>query len=243
MARSGVMTVTAEQETQTLAVYAVDIPGNVYLPGAWGTLRYDGVECIVSGGRALFLGQVVGSVHLLEFVSAPGYAFSHWVGLSGDSWVSPIIDSPNSPSTNVTIRSGGPNGIVVYLKRTTSISISVSPTSGNVPFSVSITGTLTDSKGVLLGGATVNLYRDGAFISSVKTIGGNYSFTDTITSVGAYQYQTVFPGTAEHEGCGVHDGTVGEEVPIPLWKLGLVILAVIGGGVGIYYLIKRGGKV
>ena len=31
-----------------------------------------------------------------------------------------------------------------------------------------------------------------------------------------------------------------EVPPIPLWKVGLVLLAIIGGGAGAYYLTKRG---
>jgi hypothetical protein len=314
MVRSSPVTVTAQaQETQTLAVYAVDIKNNVYLGGSWGTLKYDGVEYVVSGGRALFLAQPVGSTHLLEFVSAPGYRFDHWVGFSGDSWVSPIISNPYSPSTNVTIQSGGPNGMAVYLwpvhvltvktdpaaispipftidgtgavtpytktldegtytiimpdtyllknvlwrfdhwedgsispRRTinltadmtltayyvappvripTSISINVNPTSGVVPFTVTISGVLTDNVGNPLAGKTVNLYMDTTLVSTTTTgTDGAYSFNRTISEAGTYTFQTEFPGDETYEGCTIHNGTLASSVPAavpPRGPLGL----------------------
>ena len=33
-----------------------------------------------------------------------------------------------------------------------------------------------------------------------------------------------------------------EVPPVPLWKLGLILLAIIGGGAGAYYVTKGGGK-
>jgi hypothetical protein len=236
MARSEVVTVTAQElETQTLAVYAVDMSANVYLPGSWGTLRYDGVDHVVSGGRALFLSQTVGSMHLLEFVSAPGYVFDHWVGLSGDSWVSPVISSPNSSSTNVTIVSGGPNGVVVYLKLApkiaTSISINVSPTSGNVPFDIGVTGKLIDSAGNPLVGKSIVLYMNGIYVDTrITTISppGEYGFSVVISTPGTYQCQVEFAGDDTYEGCSVHNGTCGLEVGPPPPPISILLPVALG---------------
>jgi hypothetical protein len=35
---------------------------------------------------------------------------------------------------------------------------------------------------------------------------------------------------------------VQEAPPIPLWEVGAVLLSLIGGGAGAYYLVKRGKK-
>ena len=234
-------------ETQTLAVYAVDMDKNVYLSGAWGAVSLDGVQQDVSGGRALFLGLEVGSTHVLELVAISDVTltFDHWVTLSGDSWKPPVIDNPSSIRINVTIQSGGPNGLAAYLKRIvvpTSITI-------NAPDRVA-TGAGFTTSGVLkrsdtnvgLGGQTVNVYYDGTLITSVTTgSDGSYSASCTISTAGTYTLKAVFPGSSIYAASvGEKSITAGEVAPpIPLWKVGLVMLAIVGGGAGAYYATRR----
>ena len=237
-------------ETRTLTVYAVDMDANAYLSGAWGAVSLDGARQDVSGGRGLFLGLEVGSTHVLELVAIadPTLTFDHWVTLSGDTWVAPIIDNPYSVRINVTIQSGGPNGLAVYLKHI------VIPTNITIdaPDRVAAGATFTTS-GVLrrsdtnagLGGQTVNVYYDGILIISATTgSDGSYSASCSIPSAGAYNLKAEFPGSSTYAAAvGEKSITASEAVPpIPLWKVGLVLLAVIGGGVGGYYALRGGEK-
>lgn len=187
-------------ETQTLAVYAVDMNKNEYIGGAWGTLNFDGVQQVVSGGRALFLGLEVGSKHVLELLSGPsGYVFDHWEAKAGDSWVAPVISSSTSTKIDVIIQSGGPNLLIAYFK------LAVTPTSitmaapdrvgAGAPFTVSGVLRRSDTNEGLAN-QTINLYYDSTLITSVTTgSDGSYSASCTIPTPGKYTLTAEFPGS------------------------------------------------
>jgi hypothetical protein len=118
-------------------------------------------------------------------------------------------------------------------KISTSVSINVSPTSGLIPFAVSISGRLIDSAGTPLNGKTINLYSNATLIGTTITAvmgpgspGGDYAFSVNITVIGQYQFQTEFLGDADYEGCTIHNGTHGllEEA-----KPSLVVPLLAGG--------------
>ena len=121
-------------------------------------------------------------------------------------------------------------------KISTSVLISVSPTSGIIPFTVSISGRLFDSAGIPLDGKTINLYSNAILVGTTTTAAGpagipagSYAFNVNITAAGTYQFQTEFPGDAAYEGCTVHNGTHGllETKPslvVPLLAGGLLLV-------------------
>jgi hypothetical protein len=233
-------------ETETLAVYAIDIDKNVYLGGAWGTLSFDGVQQVVSGGRGLFFNLEVGSTHVLELVGIADetLAFDHWITF-GDSWKAPVIDNPYSKRINVTIVSGGPNGLACVLKHiTVPTSITI-----NAPDKVAVGANFTTS-GVLrrsdtnvgLAGQTVNIYYNGTKITSVTTgSDGSYSADCSIPTAGIYTLKAEFPGSSTYAASVKEKSITAGEVapPIPLWKVGLALFAIIGCGVGGYYVSRR----
>jgi hypothetical protein len=95
-------------------------------------------------------------------------------------------------------------------KIATSISISVSPTSGRVPFDITVTGKLVDSAGTGLNNKTINLYSNVILVGTTTTIlNGSYAFNLNITAAGTYQFQTEFLGDATYEGCAANNGTIG----------------------------------
>jgi hypothetical protein len=114
----------------------------------------------------------------------------------------------------------------------TVVSISVNPTTGNIPFTVNIIGQLTTLAGVPIDGKPINLYNNGILISTTTTVVGNYFFSVNITAVGQYQFQTEFPGDAAYEGCTIHNGTHGllETKPslvVPLLAGGLLLAGAV----------------
>jgi hypothetical protein len=106
-----------------------------------------------------------------------------------------------------------------------SISAQITPTTGIVPFTVTIWGRLTEPTGGVLNGKTINLYNAdgsgnpvGAPIASTITgvlgagsPGGDYTFPVNITVAGTYRFVTEFPGDATYEGC---EKVVGQAVGI-----------------------------
>jgi len=108
-------------------------------------------------------------------------------------------------------------------KISTSISAQANPSSGVVPFTLTIWGRLIDATGQVLNGKTVNLYNAdasgvpvGSPIASTITgvlgagsPGGDYTFSMNITASGSYRFVTEFPGDATYEGCAKVGETVG----------------------------------
>jgi hypothetical protein len=138
----------------------------------------------------------------------------------------------DSPVVTVTLTAPPPPKIP------TSITIDVSPTSGRVPFTVTVSGNLSDNVGSPVVGRRIDLYVDGAYIKSEYTnTSGNYVISTDITTAGTYQFQTEFPGDETYEGCAVHNGTHGlEGAPPPDW--GKVLL--VGGLLAfVYFAVKK----
>jgi len=95
-----------------------------------------------------------------------------------------------------------------FAKPDTNLTINVSPSSGIIPLTVTISGKLTrKDTGAGLGGRTINLYRNGSLIATTTTsidpsTLGEYRFTDTLSAAGSYSYFTEFPGDDYFKGCG-----------------------------------------
>ena len=128
--------------------------------------------------------------------------------------------------------------VIAASKIATSVSISVVPTSGIPPFTVSISGRIIDAGGTPLGGKSINLYSNGTLVGSIITgQQGIYDFGVNITTAGTYQFQTEFLGDVAYEGCTVHNGTHGlGEAQLPWLAVGIVV---IGVGAGLYFLLKH----
>jgi hypothetical protein len=117
----------------------------------------------------------------------------------------------------------------------TSLSISVSPTSGYAPLNVSISGRLVDSAGTGLAYKTVNLIVNGNILQSTTTQpaggggipAGYYSFSVQFDA-GTYVIETEFPGDAEYEGCLKSNG-VHVTMPTPNLLVAGVVLAGVAG--------------
>lgn len=238
-------------ETQAVTIYAVDIANNTYIPGAWGSAKLDGVLGDASNGRILFLGVEVG-LHFVELISIPAeMAFDHWVALSGDSWVGCDIASPYSSTTYITTKSGGPGGLVAYLKSVvapTAITIAApDKVLINTAFTVSGALTRTDTNAGIAG-MTISVYYNGTGIGSGTTgTDGSYSISCSIPSVGTFTLKSSFAGatigSVTYGGSAASVPVTVEVAPsIPLWKIGVVILAILaiaGGGAGAHYIAKR----
>lgn len=90
----------------------------------------------------------------------------------------------------------------------TSLTISVSPTSGHAPLTVTVTGVLKDKAGVGLAGRTVYLYCGIANVGNVITgFNGLYSLT-YVLNAGTWLLHTYFAGDFEHLDCKSSDITV-----------------------------------
>lgn len=92
-----------------------------------------------------------------------------------------------------------------FAKSVTALSIDVSPTTGVPPLDVTISGVLTRvDMGAGLPGKAVNLYRNGVLVASATTgmsPVGQYSFVDTLTSPGTFEYYAEFLGDDLFQGC------------------------------------------
>lgn len=124
-----------------------------------------------------------------------------------------------------------------YGKVQSSVSINVTPSSGDPPLTVTIKGKLTrDDTGAALGGRSpIKLYQDGEVIDSMSTsldpaTLGQYEFTKTLER-GTFSFFVEFPGDDEFLGCIGKDGTASVDgVPLvtglgPLLLLALVVMA------------------
>jgi len=105
---------------------------------------------------------------------------------------------------------------------TTRLSIEVSPRSGTVPFTVSITGDLVkieDAALVPLEGTVVRLYENDVYVAWDYTTRwptkGEYAFTREIREPGSYTYFTEFPGDTLHKGCRSIRVEVTAEAAVP----------------------------
>jgi len=101
--------------------------------------------------------------------------------------------------SNTLIVTGNPSPPPV--KTPTYITVEATPTSGVVPFDVLVTGSLASPTGPLTA-KTVNVYLNGAVVASPRTqVGGVYTATVRIASVGSHSLYAEFPGDAQYEGC------------------------------------------
>ena len=113
-----------------------------------------------------------------------------------------------------------------YSKIQAAISISVSPSTGAPPLSVSITGFLTVAATASpLGGKTVHLYKDDDEIDSTTTKTyspqGAYLFTDVVDA--AADYYVEFEGDDIYAGCEEDEAILPCTIcgsPVPLAALG-----------------------
>lgn len=141
--------------------------------------------------------------------------------------------------------------LVTVSKILTTLSLYVSPTSGNAPLVVTVDGMLLDSGGAGIGGKTINIIMNGEVIGTDITTTevapegpGYYKTYYEITAPGDYTFETEFLGDATYEGCveSNHvtvEGEIVEPPPIPLWKIGAVALAILGGGAGAYAVTRK----
>lgn len=116
---------------------------------------------------------------------------------------------------NATYLSATAGKTCIYAKGATTITIARTPAEGIIPLTVTISGKLkrvsADRYGVAgegIAAKTVNLHKDRAItpLKSTITSGtpatvGDYSFTDTLTVVGTYIYDTRFETDAYYLGC------------------------------------------
>jgi len=138
----------------------------------------------------------------------------------------------DSPVVTVTLTAPPPPKIP------TSISLSVSPTSGYVPFNIVLTGRLIDSAGNGLSSKTIRIYINGEYYGGGFTAAsGDYAITVVISVAGTYQIQTEFLGDETYEGCAVHNGTHGlEGAPPPDWGKLLLPLGLLAF---VFFAVKK----
>jgi len=98
--------------------------------------------------------------------------------------------------------------VVASKKRTILVIDPPSPASGNVPFSVHISGQLTDAAGYGVGGKTMSVFANGTKIGDLWTnanplVGwlGIWWMDWKITTAGTYTIHAEFAGDTEWEGC------------------------------------------
>jgi hypothetical protein len=197
MVKSTTVTVTATAAT-TLTITCAPTSG--YLPltvAVSGILKNPAGAGIPNEKIDLYIqGTFIGSVNtksdgsysLSVSITVAG-TFTFQTQFAGDAGLG--YDACSSPTVSVTAT-----------LQPTSISISVSPTSGTAPFTVSIAGMLKDNSGFGLGSKEIDLYVNGTKTATTATdSSGNYSFSLSITSAGSYTIQTQFPGDATYAGC------------------------------------------
>ena len=121
----------------------------------------------------------------------------------------------------------------VIAKKPTTLSISVYPTSGKPPLTVTITGTLKYSA-TPISGREIRLRVNGVFdpyASATTDAYGNYQIIYALYDVGTYNFQTNFAGDDEYEGCERSNGAtvIGEAPTInPLIPLAIAGTALVG---------------
>jgi len=88
-------------------------------------------------------------------------------------------------------------------KRKSILTVSVSPSSGTAPLTVTITGQLLDQDGYTpLPNRTVKLYINDTYVSSASTdMRGNVTFSYTFKDVGTYSIYLAWDGDEYYEGC------------------------------------------
>lgn len=120
-----------------------------------------------------------------------------------------------------------------YAKVQSSVSISVTPRSGDPPLEVTITGKLTrNDTGAALGGRSpMRLYQGGEVVDTTSTsidpaTLGTYEFTVTLER-GTHSFFVEFPGDDEFLGCVGKDGDALVDGEAPPSSAGLIILALL----------------
>lgn len=141
------------------------------------------------------------------------YTFNYTVGVgSYEFWTKFNGDDTHFPDTSPFLQAS-------YAKIETILTIDVNPLFGDPPLAVTILGLLSRGDTSLgLGGKTVDLYRNGVKIKSMKTRAispgfGAYEFHDTLSAAGGYEYYVYFAGDTQFEGCEASDGAVVSGVP------------------------------
>mgnify|MGYP001111084504 CR=1 FL=1 len=91
----------------------------------------------------------------------------------------------------------------------TGITITVSPTNGTAPFTITVSGTLYDESGAGVPSEKVVLYENNVAVNWVYTSWqGDYSFNREISTAGEYTYFTRFNGSADYAMCQSYPVTV-----------------------------------
>ena len=236
MARSTIISVNALAALKPTAIGIAALPSSIYVNqvftvkgNLYDTTTFPYVNVPGKTLHVSYDGVVVGDVvtgPILE-QPTPGYSLQMSIPTVGTYRVRVDFDGDadylacyhETPEFTVT-------------KIPTVVSIVVNPTSGTVPFTVSVSGTLLDSAGIALDGKSINLYSNGVFVSATTTATGNYAFSVNITVAGTYQFQTEFPGDNVYEGCTVHNGA--HTIEVPQFPLGILL-----AGVVLFLLVSR----
>jgi len=237
MTRSAIVTVNALAALKPTAIGIAALPspilqnqvftvqGNLYDTTTFPYVNVSGKTLHVS-----YSGVVVGDVA----TGAAGYSLQMSIPTAGTYRVRVDFDGD---ADYLACYHETPEFTVTAAKKGTLISINVSPASSTVPFTATVTGSLTDTTGWQLIGKSINLYINGTLTATGTTAnGGAYGFNVNITVAGTYQFQTEFPGDADYEGCSVHNGTAGLQET----KQSLLVPLLAGGFllVGVVYLLK-----
>lgn len=165
----------------------ITITGKLYRAGSIVVIGQATIELYVNGG---YVGSNVtnnsGEYIFSATVEEGGYTiYTSWMG-------NETYNQDSSPPITAN-----------YGKIQAAISISVSPSSGAPPMTVTISGRLS-AEGVSLVDKIVDLYREGVKIDSKTTIStdlglDSFTFTDTINS--SADYYVKFAGDDQYKGC------------------------------------------
>jgi hypothetical protein len=239
MARSAIVTINASSPKTATSISINVSPTSGYVPfdiAVTGKLIDSAGNPLIGKSVVLYMNGVYVDTRTTT-VSPPGeYGFSVVISDAGTYQCQVVFGGDDvyagCNSAIITVNAYAP-------RIKTSLSINVNPTSGTIPFTVSVSGKLVDSAGVGLLNKTINVYSNGVLVTSGPTGApdGSYLFYIDITVAGTYQFQTEFPGDATYEGCIEHNGALGIEVPPPPdW--GKVLL--VGGLLAfVYFAVKK----
>ena len=218
MGRSSQVSVLVTSKPTVIGIAALPSPiyanvpftvkGNLY-DASGGLLFYVNVP-----GKTLHVsydGVVVGDV----VTGAAGYSLQMSIPKAGTYRVTVAFDGDAAYQSCSHITPA----FTVQAPLATSLSISVSPSSGVVPFNVTVSGKLVDVNSVGVVGRTIILYVNGASVGSTTTASdGSYSFTIPLTTPGTYVFQTEFLGDVYYLGCEQGDRVQATGLEVPVWQ-------------------------
>jgi hypothetical protein len=232
--------------TKNVLVQAITVTLEVSPAPPWIPGQTVNLNATVKIDGSLYQNQTV-DFYVLEKNTMIASAVSGSDGVAKGTWAIPFADYPcNTWTIRATHRSSGvvSNTVSVQIAFNTRISIdSPSPVGVNVPFTVSgvleyesFTNTWSP-----LSGRTVKVFYNGNVLGTVTTAAdGSYSLTIQISASGLFTLKASYAGEGFTSALAESKISVELEVPpIPLWKVGLVLLAVAGAGVGVYVVTKE----